>query len=491
MVTVNIDKSLISHLFRRAGFGITENKINLISEKSYENIVEDLLNPDRFPEIEEDLLRRYRMELNFPDTHDGWQSHWIYKMINTERPLEEKITLFWHHIFATSIGKSEHTPSSVEQIRTFRKNGLSNMKRILLDLAKDPAMLFWLDNCENHNGEPNENWGRELLELFSMGVGNYTEEDIKNASRAFTGWTFVQPLPLDPYARYDSDFLYIDEDHDHSEKIFLGQKGNFNGEDIIDIIVKQPATAKFISRHLYNFFVADEPQVPAWDILPPQNQDAIDGMVKVYLDSDGDIKEILRFMFNSNFFKESKFKKVKSPVELVTGIIKINGQHKFPGIEFPSLSASIAGMGQMVMVPPTVEGWHTGKEWIDGGTLNERVNFAVDNIRGKAQSVSSILGNNDAYDKLDTLTVDLPSGIKEIVEKIKNEKISDSENLLNRCLELLGHIEINDSTRKEFIAEIDKKDPISFSSKKESLSTEENIITLLQAIVSTIEFQFG
>ena len=198
MVTVNIDKSLISHLFRRAGFGITENKINLISEKSYENIVEDLLNPDRFPEIEEDLLRRYRMELNFPDTHDGWQSHWIYKMINTERPLEEKITLFWHHIFATSIGKSEHTPSSVEQIRTFRKNGLSNMKRILLDLAKDPAMLFWLDNCENHNGEPNENWGRELLELFSMGVGNYTEEDIKNASRAFTGWTFVQPLPLDP-----------------------------------------------------------------------------------------------------------------------------------------------------------------------------------------------------------------------------------------------------------------------------------------------------
>ena len=118
-------------------------------------------------------------------------------------------------------------------------------------------------------------------------------------------------------------------------------------------------------------------------------------------------------------------------------------------------------------------------------------NFAVDNIRGKAQSVSSILGNNDAYDKLDTLTVDLPAGIKEIVEKIKDEKISDAENLLNRCLELLGYIEINDSTRKEFIAEINKKESISFSSKEETLSTEENIITLLQAIVSTIEFQFG
>ena len=127
-------------------------------------------------------------------------------MVNTERPLEEKMALFWHHVFATSVGKSEHGPSSKTQIDLFRRNAVSGIRTILVDLARDPAMIHWLDNSENHRDEPNENWGRELLELFSMGVGNYTEDDIKMASRAFTGWTFIQPIPLDPYGRYPSEF---------------------------------------------------------------------------------------------------------------------------------------------------------------------------------------------------------------------------------------------------------------------------------------------
>ena len=480
MVVTRIDKKIVSHLYRRAGFGITEDEIDDFKDKNYEDLVEDLLSPEKQPEFAEDIPRRYHLELNFPDTHAGLQSYWIYRMINTTRPLEEKMALFWHHIFATSIGKSEHTPSAVVQINTFRSNGLSKMRDILLDLAKDPAMLFWLDNSENHKGEPNENWGRELLELFSMGVGNYTEDDIKEASRAFTGWTFVQPLPLDPYARYDSEFLYVDDDHDPGEKTFLGQTGKWNGEDIIEIVARQPATAKFISRHLYNFFVADEPQVPAWNIVPPNNPEAIRKIVKIYMDTDGNIKEILRFIFNSDFFKKSKFKKIKSPVELVTGIIKINRKHRFPGPDFSTLSGIVSNMGQAVLTPPTVEGWHTGKEWIDAGTLNERVNFAVDSFGDKEISNMNFEGSASISD-----------GVKIIVQKIRDENKLEPENLLDRCLELLGYIEITDETRKELISDINRDGPLSFSTDLESRSSRDRIIMILQAIVSTIEFQFG
>ena len=142
-----------------------------------------------------------------------------------------------------------------------------------------------------------------------MGVGNYTEDDIKDCSRAFTGWTFTQPPPLYPQGFYPAHFVLIEEEHDSGEKTFLGHTGNLNGDDIIDIIVQQPACAKFISRHLYNFFVADEPQVPSWNVTPPQDSDAIDMLSNAFLESDGDIRHVVRTLFNSDFFKEAPIQK--------------------------------------------------------------------------------------------------------------------------------------------------------------------------------------
>ena len=196
------DLSLIAHLMRRAGFGATRDELEAYAAKGYDALVEDLLHPERFPQVADDDLRRYYLELNDADSMVPFNARWIYRMVNTRRPLEEKMALFWHHLFATSVGKSEHGPSSIAQLDTFRRNGLSDLRIILMDLARDPAMIHFLDNSENHKDEPNENWGRELLELFSMGVGNYTERDIKMVARAFTGWTFTQPIPLDPYGRY-------------------------------------------------------------------------------------------------------------------------------------------------------------------------------------------------------------------------------------------------------------------------------------------------
>ena len=294
--------ALIAHLMRRAGFGFSNDELETLAGKPYDEIVDDLVHPERFPEVDEYSLRRYFLQLNNFDTVITWQGAWVYRMVNTQRPLEEKMTLFWHHIFATSVGKSEHGPSAVKQLETFRTNALGKYEEIIRSLAKDPAMIFWLDNNENHLGEPNENWGRELLELFSMGVGNYTEDDIKQASRAFTGWTFTQPLPLDPYGRYTSEFLYEDGDHDHSEKEFLGETGRFGGDDIIKIVAKQSATANFIARHLYNFFVADEPQVPAWSVTDPRDPEAVKSIAEYFTKVDGDMREVLRFILLSDFF---------------------------------------------------------------------------------------------------------------------------------------------------------------------------------------------
>jgi uncharacterized protein (DUF1800 family) len=343
------------------------------------------------------------------------------------------------------------------------------MKTILISLSKDPNMICWLDNCENHKDAPNENYGREIMELFSLGVGNYTEEDIKNAARAFTGWTFTQCIPLYPFGTYLSEFEFRQDDHDFGEKIFLGEVGNFDGYDIVDIIVKQPATAKFISRHLYNFFVADEPQVPAWSIQEPRDPEAIAMLSNTFIETEGNIREVLKVLFNSDFFKKSRFMKIKSPVDFVVGTVKIAGTHTFPQQDLINLAGSTALMGQTLMDPPTVESWHTGPEWIDSGTLTDRVNFAVEHI-----------GNLNS------------DGIQDIIERIKSKGPQiKPEELIDLCLDLLGHMEIDLVTRKSLLEYGNSLGNLSFNNQDSEVESLEKIKHMLQLIVSCREYQFA
>ena len=214
--------ALMAHLLRRAGFGASRDELEACAARGYEAVVEDLLHPERFPEVEDDLIGRYNHGVLLQASIEGEAQRWFYRMINTRRPLQEKIALFWHHVFATAWYKTEHNPDMVRQIDMFREVGLSRFRTILARLSRDPAMLDWLDNQENHKDEPNENYARELLELFSMGVGNYTENDVKNAGLSFTGWSFIQPIPGYPYGQYMSGFAYRPDDHDDSVKTFLG-----------------------------------------------------------------------------------------------------------------------------------------------------------------------------------------------------------------------------------------------------------------------------
>lgn len=462
--------ALMAHLLRRAGFGTSREELEAYAARPYEEVVEELLHPERMPDMDDDLLARYYPHLGANiDNPQVWNGRWVWRMVNSKRPLEEKMALFWHHVFATGWTKSEHTPTMVRHIGMLRKNGLANFRTLLLELSRDPAMLYWLDNNENHARSINENYGREILELFSMGIGNYTEQDIKECARAFTGWTFEQAIPLYPYGHYDSKFVYNEKDHDNGEKTFLGVTGNLNGEDIVNIIAQQEATARFVSRHLYNFFVADEQQVPAWSVTDPVDPDAIKTLMKAFKDSDADMKAVMRVLFNSDFFKAARFTRVKAPIELVAGVIKLAGTHREVEPGLTAFDGATRVMGQTLMDPPTVEGWHTGKEWIDGGTLTERINFAV----GQLSDLSK-------------------PGPRAIIQKIAGSGAPVSpDQAVDNVLDLVGPLEVQPETRAALVDLASQDGPLKFDTEEDRERSAERIGRLLRLTVASREYQFA
>ncbi|MBM3924624.1 MAG: DUF1800 domain-containing protein [SAR202 cluster bacterium] len=467
------DIALMAHLMRRAGFGATREELERRVAAGYEATVEELVDPEGhgIAHADEDVLYRHHpASENAGGNPLNGQLDWTWRLITSPRPLEEKMALFWHCVFATGNAKVDHCAVVMAQIEMFRKHGMGSYKDLLVRLAKDPAMIFWLDNLQNHKGAPNENWGRELLELFSMGQGNYTEKDVKEASRAFTGWTIQPSLPRMPYQRFPWIFEYKADDHDDEEKMFLGHKGNFNGEDIIDIICKQPATARFVARHMYNFFVADEVQVPSWLDVPPKDSVAINILASTLMDTNWDIRQTLRVLFNSDFFKDEKvwFSKVKSPAELVTGVMRFVGDYRFPGPGIGEIGQEPRYQGQALLDPPSVEGWHTGAEWIDSGALVRRVNFAA-NWLGKT---------------------DLP-GVKSIVDRLETRHSLTAEELVDGCLELLGPLTLEATTRQELIDHVKQGGTIRRgATEKARAAFASRVGELLQLIAATREYQF-
>ncbi|MDP7587640.1 MAG: DUF1800 domain-containing protein [Dehalococcoidia bacterium] len=462
------DIALISHLMRRAGFGASRQELEERAAKGYEATVEELLHPEEQPAIDDDMLYRYLPGYEGALGPPINQAEWVYRMVNTQRPLEEKLALFWHQLFATGNSKVDNPPEITQQIAMFRRQALGSFRDLLVELAKNPAMIWWLDNNGNHNGAINENWGRELLELFSMGVGNYSEDDIKDASRAFTGWTIEPKIPRNPLGRFYWNFEYRPEDHDDGEKNFLGHSGRFNGEDIIDIVVKQPATAKFLARHLYNFFVADEPQVPSWNINPPNDPDAIDQLVAAYDESDGSLQAMMRLLFNSDFFKNARFARVKSPAELVVSTVRLAGSYQGPRPGFNMLAMECNWQGQELLNPPSVESWHTGGEWIDGGALVRRVNFAA-----------GLLGDTS-----------LP-GVKTIIAKLRESGVSAPEEFVDACLDIVGPLEFSESTRSELLDQANEDGGLNWDSEESSEKSERNIGVMLALIAASRDFQFA
>ena len=465
----NSELALLAHLLRRAGFGATRDELEGYVAQGYAATVEQLLHPELAPTLDEDVLRRYHIDQNSLMLIESSQAYWLYRIINTRRPLEEKMALFWHGLFATAYGKLNHAKAVVNQTNTFRRCGLGDFRTLLLELSRDPAMIFWLDNKDNHKDAPNENYGRELLELFSMGIGNYTEDDVKACARAFTGWTIANADYMSirasrdsiwPHGRLDWQFVYRPEDHDDSPKTFLGQTGPFNGEDVIDIICRQPATAWFVAAKLYGFFVSDTP-----------DEASIQYLADTFRETDGDLRAVMRALFVSDFFRSEAVRlgRVKSPTELVAGTARLAGSHRFPEWSIVNLAMDVNFMGQEILNPPTVEGWHTGREWIDTGNLVERVNAAALEMGDLTQP-----GVQAIRERLERLGADL-----------------SPEQFVDGCLEALGQFEVSETTRQSLVAHARQDGSLTFAGRGAAECSEQRIGEMLQLIVATREYQLA
>ncbi len=469
----NADISLMAHLMRRAGFGATRDELEAALAKGYEATVEELLHPGDPEDLPQDVIRRYHTEQAELRLSDGAAANWMYRMITTKNPLEEKLSLFWHSLFATGYVKLNQANALLNQIEMFRKYGLGNYATLLVELSKDPAMIIWLDNNDNHKEAINENYGRELLELFSMGIGNYSEQDIKECARAFTGWTLgnaeymatrASRDSIWPYSRINWHFQYRDYDHDDGEKTFLGETGNFNGQDIVGIIAKQEATARFVSTRMFQYFAADE--------VDEDGEKVIDEMIKSYFDSGYEMRSVLRTLFNSEYFKSenARWARVKGPVELVIGAVRLAGSYREPTPGIEQVARQAVYMGQGLLQPPSVEGWHEGIEWVDSGALVERVNFVAHEFAN----------------------VQNP-GVRRIIERLANDNGGSftPEALVEKCLDLIGPVEVSDTTRTALLEYAEHLGEISLKDHQEGDDAEKGVAGLLSLAAATKEFQLA
>jgi hypothetical protein len=277
-------------------------------------------------------------------------------MVATPRPLEEKMALFWHGHFAVNESKVRDYRKMLGQLELFYKHGAGNFRDLLIAEAQHPAMLSFIDAGVNVKGAPNENFAREIMELFTMGVGNYTEKDIREAARAFTGWNYV-----------DLKFVVNKEQHDEGQKTFLGKTGNFDGVDIIDIILQQPVTARYISGKIYRYFVRQD--------LSPELQEKLGAVLR---GAKYNLAPLLETMFLARDFYSpaSVGTQIKSPVQLAISTYRKLGLKDAPGV--PDFNVATGTLGQRLFSPPTVAGWAEGRSWITPGLLLERGNFARD-----------------------------------------------------------------------------------------------------------------
>jgi hypothetical protein len=353
------------HLFRRAGFGAGPGELRAAVEKGLDGTLGRLINGGKAAEERVRLLTTNgdRMIKNDDKLEElrGW---WCYCMIYTLPPLREKMTLFWHNHFATSIAKVGRATLMYAQNKLLRKHALGKFRPFLLEISRDPAMIVWLDNNSNVKGTPNENYAREVMELFTLGVGNYTEKDVKEAARAFTGW----------HTNENGDaYAFNASLHDDGPKTFLGQSGKWNGDDVVRILLDQKSAARFLVRKLYRYFIS-ETQEPPGALLEP--------LAESFRKSDYDIATLLGTMLRSrHFFSEYAYRqRLKSPAEFVLGaaraVVHPTEEQKEVRLPLVLLVNRMAAMGQELFAPPNVKGWPHGKAWLNTSTVLLRNNFA-------------------------------------------------------------------------------------------------------------------
>lgn len=354
------------HLYRRAAFGAGWQQLQQALADGPQRTVDKLLHPDA------DVTA-------FNRTYDGYEASaaalrawWLRRMLDTPHPLLEKMTLFWHGHFATSNVKVKNARLMHDHVRLLRSHALGRLEPLLQGVSRDPAVLLGLECPANRKARPTEHYARALMETFTLGPGHYGEQDVREAARAFTGWFVLR-----------GRLRYIPREHDDGVKKILGREGNFSGEDVVRIVLKQPATSRSIVRKVYRWLIS-ETDAP---------DDAIIAPLAESLAEDYDVAKLVETMLRSNlFFSPAAYRRrIKSPVEFALGIVKgLEGS-----VSTPRLADDLAALGQNLYHPPTVKGWPGGRHWINAATLTGRSNLAR----------AMLVGADPYGDKLDPLAV--------------------------------------------------------------------------------------
>jgi len=340
----------MGHLLRRAGFGANEEEMDRFLAMGEEATVEYLIEYEAADDSAlEKRLSGLGLDLEKLRDLQRWS---LLRMIYTQRPLQEKMVLFWHGLLTSAFKKVGKGPYMLNQDQLFRRQALGEYDVLLKAISRDSAMLIWLDSRVNNKKAPNENFARELMELFSMGIGPYTEADVRESARAFTGWGLKK-----------KDFIFRENQHDYGTKTFLGRTGEYSGDDIVDIIMEHPATAQFVCRKLFTFFVHDDPEAAT-----------LTSLARTFNDTRYSVKAVMRQILTSPDFYSSKAyrAKIKSPAEFVAGTVRVLGIET----DGRPLNALTDRMGQILFSPFDVSGWPEGAAWINSSTLLQRLNFA-------------------------------------------------------------------------------------------------------------------
>lgn len=359
------DVKRVGHLYRRAGFGPTQAELDAGLRDGPDRTIDRLLSGQSEPDTA--FLARSISQAN---NGARLPAYWLFRMLYTPHPLREKMTLFWHNHFATSNAKVNNAGYMLGQYDLMRTHALGSFRTLLQEMSRDPAMLVWLDTIQSRREMPNENYARELMELFSLGVRNarrpsernYTEDDIREAARAFTGWTLE-----------GGRAIFRREQHDDTEKNVLGRRGRWQGSDIVNICLDQESAPYFIAAKLYRFLISES--VPATpEILAP--------LADQFRASDYNFGALVETVLRSNlFFSPLVYRtKVKSPVEFALGIVRGLEGHQPEGgrgIGTVELASALEGLGQRLFYPPNVAGWEAGRSWLNGTTYLVRQNLAL------------------------------------------------------------------------------------------------------------------
>ncbi|MGH1334729.1 MAG: DUF1800 domain-containing protein [Aureispira sp.] len=370
----------IKHVYGRVGFGLSPEQYQRLRRQPLSKVINNLFeaakkgpqkvecpnysipNAQQFKEMGKKERKQATRDLRklIPQLNLNWTRQMVKE---EEGALIEKMTLFWHGHFACA---PKRVDFANQQLQTLRQHALGNFRDLLVAISKDAAMIIYLNNQQNRKAKPNENYAREVMELFTLGRGHYTEQDVKAAARAFTGW-FTN--------RFTGEFAFKARQHDEEHKTFMGRTGNWNGEDIIDFILENRQTARFLAEKLYSYFVNEEP-----------NEEAIKGMANRLYESNYDIKATMRYLLDSEWFyaPENVGNRIKSPIELLVGLSKT--LH----LKFDDSKAMILpqrALGQVLFQPPNVAGWTNGKAWIDNATLLLRLNLSAFLLKQKELTI--------------------------------------------------------------------------------------------------------